>query len=184
MLAVLKTLDPYLAGLLFLGLLWIGYSIVTGSAKFWLLAVSQDARFSTSRFQVLVWTIVILFAYAAVYVARIHAGQTKPIDEISPNVLLALGLSVGTAVAAAGITSSGVETGRVVKAAPGPVTPGLAALVNDDSGRPDLGKVQLLAWTSVAVFAYLLATSGAVNATVGATEGGTLPGTSPTSTPR
>ena len=170
--AILRSIDPLLAAAIALGLLWLGYRLVSGTARFWRVAVGVDGRYSSSRFQGLVWTIVVLFAYLAIFVARAHRGSIEPIHDIAPNVLTALGLSLGTTAAAAGITSSRVARKREVRSSDGAAAQGLAALVEDDTGRPDLAKGQLLAWTLVTLAVYLVSTvdagSGVASCAAGA----------------
>jgi hypothetical protein len=144
---------PYLAGLvvviLFLSALAI---IVRGNEgdNIWQLVIGADGRASSSKFQILIWTCVILFAYVAVF----SADPTKSISGIPGNVLTALGLSIVTATAAKGITTSLVESGSVIKQK----NPGAAKLrefFEDDNGKLDLGKSQMLAWTGIAVLVYI-----------------------------
>jgi hypothetical protein len=145
---------PYFGGLLVLGLLYALYVVLTGDAKIWNIAVGADGRASTSKFQMLLWLIVVLFGYVVVMTARVQHGQSDPLSNIPPNVLLALGLSIGTATVAKAVTTSNVDNMREVRETQ--VTgKGLAPLVQSDDGTPDLAKIQLLAWTVVAIGVYL-----------------------------
>ncbi|GEM_PF-1124270 len=173
---VVRLIDPYLGAALVLGVLWLGFRIGTGSWRFWKIAVGVDGRYSSSRFQGLVWSIVVLFSYVAMFVARAHAGSVEPIRAIPPNVLVALGLSLGTTAAAAGITSSRVSRQVEVKSQPGAEARGFAALVEDDNGRPDLAKAQLLAWAFVTLAVYVVATTDAVSRTLATTDLSLIPG--------
>jgi hypothetical protein len=172
----IKGLDPYAGGVIVLGLVWLIVGVLTGSMRVWRVALGVDGRFSTSKLQQFVWTAAVLFSYSCVFAARIKAGRLEPIAEIPPNVLLALGFSVGTAILATGITSDHVETGKEVKTASGASAQGARSLVEDDAGRLDLAKLQLLAWTLIAIFAYLLATVDAVEKTVKVAADAALPG--------
>jgi len=171
-----KVLDPYVGGLAILAIVWVIVGLGSGSFRIWRVAMGVDGRFSTSKLQQFTWTAAVLFSYGAVFVARVHVGRLEPIHEIPPNVLLALGFSVGTAILAAGITTQHVDTGQEVKTASGAVGQGAASLVEDDAGRLDLAKIQLLAWTLIAIFAYLLSTIDAVGKTLVAPGDGDLPG--------
>lgn len=128
------------------------------------LAEGQDGRASTSKFQWFVWTGVILFAYAAIYAARAFNGHAEPLTSIPPNVLIALGLSSVTMVAAKGITSSFVNTGKLAKA---PSTNGVLGefkgLVADDNDVADISKFQMLGWTGVAIGVYIYSAVTQVN---------------------
>src|SRR5215469_6464668 len=75
--------------------------------------------------------------------------------DISTNLLLAMGFSVASAVAAKGITVSQLSNGTGTKEGVNPDDAQLADLVQDDSGTIDLTKVQLMGWTIIAIGAYL-----------------------------
>ena len=115
------------------------------------------------------WTAVGLYAFAAVFAAKLLHGDSSGINNFPANLLAAMGLSVVTATAAKAITSSQVSSGQVGKPSVGtvdlPKDPGAAALVQDDSGAPDLSKTQFLAWTIVGVVVYLYRLVGKVNPT-------------------
>jgi hypothetical protein len=145
------------AGLVLLALIAIIYGLLT-HGRFAQLVEGQDGRASTSKFQLVVWTVVALYAFGTVFVARFLQGTSTIIDTVPPNLLAAMGLSVVTATAAKGITSAQVGSGQVSKSQVGTVgrdDPGAAALVQDDGGAPDLSKTQFLAWTGLAVVIYL-----------------------------
>lgn len=175
MIGLIKAVDPWLETLVLLGILWLVYRVVNGSWRFWQLAVGVDGRYSSSRFHGLCWTIVVFVAYAVLYLARVHAGSTEALHEIPPNVLTALGLSLGTTVAAAGITSSRVARNTTSKSHSPRSELTFAALVEDDQGNPDLAKAQLMVWTFVALAVYIVATVDAVARTLAATNPTILP---------
>lgn len=175
MIDLIKAVDPWLETAVLLGILWLVYRVVNGSWRFWQLAVGVDGRYSSSRFHGLCWTIVVFAAYTALYLARVHAGSTEAFHEIPPNVLTALGLSLGTTAAAAGITSSRVARSTVVKSHSPRSALTFAALVEDDEGNPDLAKAQLMVWTFVSLGVYIVATVDAVARTLAATNGAALP---------
>lgn len=170
-----KSLDPYLGGLLVLGVIWLIVGVLTRSFRIWRVARGTDGKFSTSILQQFVWTAAVVYSYSAVFVARAHVDRLEPISEIPPNVLLALGFSVGTAVLARGITTDHIESGKEVKASIGGLGQGASSIVEDDAGRLDLAKLQLLAWTLIAVAAYVLATIAAVGATLAVEAASDLP---------
>jgi len=174
--ALLASLNPYLGGVIVLGLLWLGFGLATGNWRIWTLAVGVDKRYSTSRFQAFSWTVVVLFSYTALFVARARAGSVVPFGSLPSNVLLALGAATTTTVVAAGITGSRARRDPTSKpAAAAASDQGLAALLEDDDHNPDLAKTQLLAWTFVALAAYLVATSDAVARTLAAPDPSSFP---------
>jgi hypothetical protein len=172
---LIRAYDPWLETVVLLGILWLVYRVVNGSWRFWRLAVGVDGRYSSSRFHGLCWTIVVFVSYTALYLARVHAGSTVAFHEIPPNVLTALGLSLGTTVAAAGITSSRVARNTTFKSHSPHSELTFAALVEDDEGNPDLAKAQLMVWTFVSLGVYIVATADAVARTLAATNGTLLP---------
>jgi hypothetical protein len=145
---------PFECGLLALAVLWLIPLAITGNHP-WKLIEGEDGRASTSKFQFAIWTVAAIFAYVVFTVARIKHGSFEPIENFPPGLLLAMGFSSTTAVAAKGITSNYVDSGRVAKPT---ATDGQSAadLVTHDSGAPDLVKVQMLAWTFVAVAVFFV----------------------------
>jgi hypothetical protein len=119
------------------------------------VVMGADGRLSTSKFQFFVWTGVIVFAYVLLFSYR---GRPEIISSIPQNVLLALGFSVATAVGAKGITVSYLSSSQISKPAssqPGGNTDLSALVTHDDSGTPDLTKIQMLIWTIIAAAIYL-----------------------------
>jgi hypothetical protein len=148
-------------------------------------AVGADGRPSTSKFQFFVWTGVVLWAYVAIVAARWPLTGPDPIQQVPRNVLIALGLSAGTLALAKGVTVGYLAANRISKADPAAaitaaphgvtgadagrlaedaktlnqsgrnVARGIAGLVTDDEGYPELSKIQMLCWTAVAVVVYV-----------------------------
>jgi hypothetical protein len=166
---------PYLIGIAVFGLLYLFfYKIWTPDWNPASLVIGQDKRPSTSKFQFLLWTAVVAFAYVVVYAARALEGVYAPLDQIPPNLLTAMGFSIVTAAAAKGITVGYLDAGRAAKPEPavtrasavnpaqsvagGPVQRhgGWSCLITDDQGSPDLNKIQMLAWTVIAIGVYLV----------------------------
>jgi hypothetical protein len=145
---------PILVGLAFLALVFLLYWVWKRSWNVLKLAEGADGRLSTSKFQVLLWTIVVLFGYVVVETGRFVRGNFDALDKIPPNVLIALGFTIGTATLAKGITTSFIAGGRIKKEPDTSSGPG--TLVADDDGAPDLSKAQLLAWTLLAIVVYLV----------------------------
>jgi hypothetical protein len=175
MVELIRTFDPWLEALVVLGALWALYLAINRSPRFWHLAVGVDGRYSSSRFHGLCWTIVVLGCYTATYCARVHVGGAASAAAVPPNVLTAMGLSLGTGAAAAGITSRRVGKGTEIKTMASPAERGFSRLVTDDRGHPDLAKAQLMAWTIVALAVYLVASADGVARTMQVTAGDALP---------
>lgn len=181
---------PFLIGFLVLVVLYIFFYGVW--SKHWNpadLFTGQDKRPSSSKFQFLLWTIVIIFSYVAVYAARALREYYEPVDQIPVNLLIMMGFSVTTAAAAKGITVGYLETGRVSKPEPpstkaDAVDPklnvegkplksraGWSAILVDDNGYPDLSKIQMIAWTFISICIYLIGLIALVNALPNASDG-------------
>ena len=127
----------------------------------------KDGRASFSKFQFSLWTFVVVFALLSIAIARAIAseGILEPVDEIPDNLLGVLGISVFTATGAKGVTTLFAArrlTKKRVKKEQDTTTP-LQELVADDDGVPELGKIQMLLFTLVAVIIFLATTVEAIN---------------------
>jgi hypothetical protein len=116
-----------------------------------------DGLGSTSKLQWFLWLIAILFGYAAIWVLRAEQGDYSTLTDIPVNLLTVLGFSTGTAAAAKGITAGYVQTGKVAKtgipANPTPATTG--GIFQDDSGGPELAKIQMIGFKIIAIGIFL-----------------------------
>jgi hypothetical protein len=153
-----------LVGLAGLGGLWVVLGIAS-SFNLKKVVCGSDGTLSTSKFQLVLWTVVIVFSYLTLFAFK--AVDSQFIDlTLTPNLLIVMGISATTAVAAKGIavgnaTAAAKAKGLVViPGAAGPVLlpgalPSLAGLFQADDGTPDLGKIQLMIWTMIGVCIYL-----------------------------
>ena len=181
---------PFLIAGLFLLFLYVFFYGIW--SKHWNpadLFTGQDKRPSSSKFQFLLWTVVVIFSYVAVYAARALRGYYESVDQIPVNLLIVMGFSITTAAAAKGITVGYLETGRVAKPEPASTMAdpnnsernvegkplkrraGWSAILVDDEGYPDLSKIQMIAWTFIALAVYLVGVVALVNALPHALEG-------------
>jgi hypothetical protein len=139
-----------------LGGLFVLYVIIVAFTREWnpfAPALGEDGHSSTSKFQFWLWTGVVIFSYGVVWVARALRGVYDPVQDIPSNLLIAMGLTVVTAVGAKGITVSYLSNGQLGKQPKGSASP--SDLIQDDAGNLDLSKVQMLAWTLIAIGSYL-----------------------------
>jgi hypothetical protein len=144
--------------------LYVVCGVIGNTWNPWKLIEGADGRPSTSKLQWFLWTVVTIFAYVAVYTARAWHGHPEPVDTIPSSLLIAMGLSIATMTAAKGITVSYVDSGKVQKpsttqfagSSTSPKATGIGAIFQDDDGVPELSKVQLMAWTLIALGTYLL----------------------------
>jgi len=173
----------YLTGLAGLGVLWIVLWIATRRHP-WALVIGTDGQPSTSKFQMLVWTAAVVFGYLAIYQIRFSSGYLEDLPDIPSNLLIAMGISVVTAVGAKSIAvSSQAKSDATANAAtataataaataantvaagltpiapppppPPPPPPSQSGIFADDTGTPDIGKVQVVLWTAIAVGVFL-----------------------------
>jgi hypothetical protein len=126
---------------------WLAFGVGLGFD--WPLHVSDgaDGRPSTSKFQFFLWTAVIVWGYSAVAAARVIAGASPGGIGMPTNLFILMGLGAGTALSAKLVTVS--HGGRPALTAPSSRT--YRSLVADDDGNAALEKIQVLAWTFVAV---------------------------------
>jgi hypothetical protein len=138
--------------------------------------MGADGRASSSKFQPFLWSIVVVFGFVTVLAARWGAGVGGSFVDIPENVLLVLGLAIGTGLAAKVIKVNNIAAGKEVNTrATGAEGP--AALFKDDDGRIDLNKTQAMAFTFIAVGAFLAAVAASLKDPAGTTS---LPDIDPT----
>jgi hypothetical protein len=135
--------------------MWLLVSLVTGSWNPLKFAIGEDNRYSISKFQLLLWTVAVLFAYIAVVSARVAAGLVADIPNVPENVLLALGLSGATSVVAKGIKVNNLRTGKELSTTLVDTGP-ISTLLTNNDGSLSLHKLQYLVWTFVAIGVFLV----------------------------
>ena len=153
---------PYAVGVAAVLLLWLIYYVASGGNTANLYE-GTDGRPSSSKFQFFLWTAVVVFAYTAIYAVKVSAHNFEAINDFPRNVLVAMGMSVISAAAAKGITVSYIQSGRVAKSSVASGTGNFGAIFQDDAGFPDLSKVQMLAWTFIAIATYLIAVASKIH---------------------
>ena len=165
-------------GFVALGAVWLLIWFLTERFNPFNAVIGADGRPSTSKLQPFLWFLVIFFSYSVLYAARVKKGETGAIPEIPVNVLLALGFSIGTWVAAKSITESQLAGGQISKppvtdsasaAGANSDTAGVGAIVQDDKGFPDLAKIQTVGWTLLAITIYLVSVDRTLRAILGPT---------------
>jgi hypothetical protein len=140
---------------------WIVLYLATGKHP-WSLTMGEDKRPSTSKFQMLVWTGAVVFAYLAIYQIRFSQHHPEGLPAIPQNLLIAMGISAATTVSAKAIAVSNDKAAKTKVAAAllaglplPPPKSSLSGIFEDDDGSPDLGKVQVVLWTLIAVGVFL-----------------------------
>jgi len=155
-------LIAYGSAIVVLGILWMLYRVLGDTWNPCKLIEGADGRYSASKVQWFLWTVVVIFSYVAIYAARAFKGHYEPITDIPSNLLIAMGFSVTTVTASKGITASYVASGSVVKsnvdrdAGADSKATGPGPIIQDDTGFPDLSKIQMLAWVLIAIGVFLI----------------------------
>ena len=138
-----------------IALLWamLAFSNRTVGWRVWRIVDGTDGVPSTSLFQWFFWLLAIIFAYVVLWVLRASSGDYGAISELPRNLLTMIGLSTGTAVGAKGITVGYLNSGRIAKTPAWQSSPG--GILQDDNGQPEIAKIQLVAFTVIAIGIFL-----------------------------
>jgi hypothetical protein len=150
------------AVLIALGVLGVLYIVIGVITRIWRpseIVKGADGLASTSKFQWFLWIVVIIFAYIAVWVLLAEQGEYAALGA-KAGLLTVLAFSTVTAVAAKGITSAYVRSGRITKpgvslAEPKAHGTSLGGILQDDSGRPELAKIQMVVVTIITIGIFL-----------------------------
>lgn len=160
------------AGAGFISLAWIMYVFLfpkEGRKDFFMTRLWEgaDGRASFSKFQFWLWTWIVVLGIFSVWIARIIVAQdiVKPIDDIPETVLGLLGLSVATSLVAKHTTTLYLNQNLTRKPAKKPreTTTPFQELLADDSGVPELAKLQMFLFTLVAVIFFLITVGDKIN---------------------
>jgi hypothetical protein len=150
-----------LIGLAAIAVLYVTAALVSGSPNPMRLVDGKDGKRSTSKFQWAVWLVAILFSYVFLWFIRTRAGDWSVSSTIPSHLLTVLGFSTLTAVGAKGIVVGYTGAGSLAKGDATDRTTNTASrkggLLVDDSGAPELAKVQMVAFTFLAVGIFLYA---------------------------
>ena len=147
----LPQVAPYLIAFAALVVLYLIYWKLTSNPHISEIYVGAAGIPSATKLQWFLWTAIAIFAYVAMYVARVQTGKIDPINEIPVNLLLAMGFSIGTNIGSRAIQTSQTANGKKS------TSPSRAkSIFEDDDGNPDLSRIQMLAWTFVAIGVYFV----------------------------
>lgn len=146
-----------LIGVAFLVVLYVVTAFITGHWRLKEVFNGFDGFGSTSKLQWFLWLIAILFGYVATWVLRAEQGDYTALSDIPVNLLTVLGFSTATAAAAKGITAGYVQTGKVAKTGvpANPTAATTGGVFQDDTGGPELAKIQMIAFTIIAIGIFL-----------------------------
>lgn len=144
------------------------FTILIYLAARWLMSGAlvrgADDRPSASKAQWWVWTATAIFGYVAVFVERWMLGEPGGAIDVPQNLFIAMGFSTATMAVAKGVTVSYVVQG-VVDKGPRGQSRRHGGLFTDDDGFADLVKVQMFAFTAIAVAVYMVRLATQSNAT-------------------
>lgn len=120
------------------------------------LFLGTDNRYSSSKFQTVLWFTLVISAYIAIVSHRIAAAGWTYVGgvDIPPNLLILSGISVLTFAAAKAITTGKVEGKPDMKTSAS--APKAINLITDDNDKTDLGDFQMVAITILAVIIYAI----------------------------
>lgn len=144
------------------------FSLIGALASLWVIAfiftkghpaalfLGTDNRYSSSKFQTVLWFTLVISAYIAIVSHRIAAAGWTYVGgvDIPPNLLILSGISVLTFAAAKAITTGKVEGKPDMKT--NASAPRATDLITDDNNKTDLGDFQMVAITILAVIIYAI----------------------------
>lgn len=128
------------------------------------LILGEDGLPSTSKAQNLLWTIFVLLAYASIATVKLGMGHSVNIS-IKRNIIIVLGVSFAVRILVDMITTNQIQDDKKYKRSPDQTKEYLkqekigrlrlmSFLFTDDNGRVDLNKIQIMAWTFIALFIF------------------------------
>lgn len=162
-----------LTGLIVVVLLYAVIGVLSGHGPNWLSEVVNgvDGRASTSKFQFLLWTSIVLWAYPTLVARGFQDGAVPGFLAIPGNVMLLMGLGVGTYVGAKLIAGHRGFRAKTYRAPDGPAS--LRYLVVEDDETVSLPKAQIMAWTFLIAGIYV---ASVLKAATGSAVPTSLPG--------
>jgi hypothetical protein len=151
-------LKYYWAGAISLIIFWFITKLVTKSWNPFAMAKgkgdgTENTNHSASMLQMLVFTMLTVFTYTSVFAARAWEvpGLLNGWVNVPTNLLILMGISVGTAVASRAIKVEQAKTNASLDSA----ASDLSSLTTYHDGRTDLIKIQMLIWTLIGVVVYM-----------------------------
>jgi|GEM_PF-2196126 len=126
---------------------------------FWDFAKAPDGYPSLPRFQAVLWSIVVFFAFLSVYFVRLRAGQFEINQRIPTNLLSLIGITMASNVAGSAISQikSGNPTNPDNPSGPNtdePQPPWRSMLEEKD--KPSTTRFQMFAFTLIGIVIYIV----------------------------
>jgi len=126
--------------------------------KFWTGAVCEDDLFpSLARFQLLLWTFVVVFAFLTVSFVRILSSVPPP-STLPTNILTLIGINSGSTALSYGVSQG--KYPEVANASPTKTDsdqqkPKPFSTMLEENGQFSITRFQMLSWTFVAILIFL-----------------------------
>lgn len=121
------------------------YLLLTGSN----LVKDEQGYPSLAKFQLLLWTVIIMFAFLGIYLTRIFEGILVPPPAISANLLALMGITIFI-VPMLNKKASDVKYGTLKANIKEPFVSML-----QENKETQLTRVQMFGWTLISVFIYM-----------------------------
>ena len=121
------------------------------------ILVDSRGRYSLSQLQIVLWTIVVLSLLAGVFIARLFHAVPNPLDITIPDeVLIVMGISIGSATAAGAIKASKDMKGTSQKVLQARFSQTFTEEGEGDDDIVDITKFQNLWLTLIVIAAYVV----------------------------
>jgi hypothetical protein len=121
------------------------YLLSTGSK----IVKDEHGYPSLAKFQMLIWTVIIMFAFLGIYLTRIFEGILVPPPAISANLLALMGITIFI-VPMLNKKASDVKYGTLMANSKIPLVSML-----QENNETQLTRVQMFGWTLISVFIYV-----------------------------
>jgi Bacterial Ig-like domain len=123
--------------------------------SFWDIIRDGDYYPSLSRFQFMLWTVVISFVFLSIYLLRIFGGDTGFPPQIPTSILELLGISVAVPVVGNVMSSYKYDTSLSKSPIQKEDVPKLSTMLLEHS-KPVLFRYQMFLWTFIGIAIYLV----------------------------
>lgn len=119
------------------------------------LLKTRDGYYSLANFQFFVWTLVFIFALTTIYFVRLFNGNFNSIENIPPQLLLLMGISVAVTPISGAISEIKYPEKQEAAVAAGDDKSKSFAGMLMEGGMPSITRYQMFAWTLISALIYL-----------------------------
>jgi hypothetical protein len=138
---------------------FVAYKLVHRKSFLIDIIKGDDGYPSLAIFQFLVWTFVILFAFAGLYIFRVMVGVTEPPTSFPETILALMGISVATPIISGGVSRTkykGVTEEKDNSDEQGKDDKNRLSSMLEENGRPTLTRYQMFSWTWISILIFLV----------------------------